>query len=165
MKNYVLLNNQREMGNNMREIKFRAWDKKSKKMRAVNSVAFHYEHETFDGDNSRLPKVVNVWGHDIIEDKSIILHREIREVELLEFTGLHDKNGKEIYEGDILHQDLYQDMYCVWDEENAQIRFLDTNWVVSQGHPFYRTRESLVHWEIIGNVYENPELLKVKENE
>lgn len=129
----------------MKEIKYRGWDKKDKKMRAVNSIAFHYEGESFDYDSSRLAKVVNMWGKDIIEDKSVIVHRDIEHVELMQFTGLHDKNGKEIYEGDIYKYsedeiDVFESIEDFYYNELIQ----------------YRVEEG----EIIGNIYENPELKK-----
>lgn len=145
----------------MREIKFRAWDKKTKKMRAVKSIIFHYEEECFHFDNSRLPKVVNLWGKDIIEDKAIVLHREIKDVELMRYTSLKDKNGKEIYEGDIIR--------C-WSEgvqaEGKVQQRIDGLWII---YPAYQKH---IMWglcpnnngdttvEIIGNIFDNPELLE-----
>ena len=139
----------------MREIKFRAWDKKTKKMRAVNSIVFHYEEECFDFDNSRLPKVVNLWGKDIIEDKVIVLHREIKDVELMRYTGLKDKNGKEMYEGDIVEvteEDEY--LHLEWDEDTASF--------VMSGRHFELDFDSYWSYEIevIGNKFDNPELLE-----
>lgn len=74
-------------------------------------------------------------------------------LEILQFTGLVDRNGKEIYEGDISQDD--EGCYWVaWDGVNAK-------WAISTTeHPLC---DSLDMWmgdfEVIGNIYENPELL------
>lgn len=143
----------------MREIKFRAWDKKTKKMRAVNSIVFHYEEECFDFDNSRFPKVVNLWGKDIIEDKAIVLHREIKDVELMQYTGLKDKNGKEIYEGDIVkcNYNYYGDKgtyigKVIFREDTCMFLITDTK---STNYEWWN--EDKV---VIGNIFDNPELLE-----
>ena len=154
----------------MREIKFRAWDKKTKKMRAVNSIVFHYEEECFDFDNSRLPKVVNLWGKDIIEDKAIVLHREIKDVELMQYTGLKDKNGKEIYEGDIVKT------YDAQGNESCIAQILWADYGLNDGW-CSKGIKSLIEYdkrlfeigfgksdardcEVIGNKFDNPELLE-----
>ena len=82
---------------------------------------------------------------------------------LMQFTGLLDKNGKEIYEGDILSGEDNLDkspMVVCWDDENLQ-------WVVKRVSDkdkfelWYVMEESSVKEpEVIGNIYENPELLK-----
>lgn len=149
----------------MRQIKFRAWDKKTKKMRAINSIAFHYEKEAFDFDSSHLPKVVNLWGHNLIEDKPIILHREPKEFELMQFTGLLDKNGKEIYEGDILciSDEVCVDIIAGSSRYEPQNRIESVEWDNEHGVWVIQTDnlcEQYMDSEIIGNIYENPELLK-----
>ena len=70
-----------------------------------------------------------------------------------QFTGLHDGNGKEIYEGDIVRDYdegfLYKVMFC---EHYAQFMFYDLN-------DDYYDNQDIAEHEIIGNKHENPELL------
>ena len=136
----------------MREIKFRAWDKKSKKMRAINTIAFNYEHEAFNFNGDHLPKVVNVWGKDAIEDKEVILYRESKDIILLQFTGLLDKNGKEIYEGDVIKTNE-----AGWI---AKVVYNRDGFFCIDNKGGFSTECDWEELEVIGNIYENPELLK-----
>ena len=84
----------------------------------------------------------------------------------MQFTGLQDKNGKEIYEGDVLSdytetdEGLIQSKYPVyWGEKEGQ-------WVVDQSYNKDRTCPATLAWElemfeyeITGNIHETPELL------
>ncbi len=81
---------------------------------------------------------------------------------LMQSTGLHDKNGKEIYEGDIVKLKLTNEFNsteirigeCFWNDKTAQWTFkFESNW-----------EYPACDWvAIIGNIYENPELLESNE--
>lgn len=124
--------------------RFRAWMKQFKKM--DNDIGeMHFEDGEFKyiGDDvhyKRLPE-------DII---------------LMQSTGLFDKNGKEIFEGDILD---YKGRKAVvkWHGSYASFiyRFVDElQERVSEWHPLFL---AYYHFEIIGNIFENKELLEDKE--
>ncbi len=124
----------------MREIKFRAWDKKENKMQQV--VQILYGHEA-----SNYPLSVDFFRS--------VKSRLIEDIELMQYTGLKDKNGVEIYEGDIIKMEsgitqlikFGEGLFEVWDDENTK------------GFPFGLwniNKDS----EVIGNIYENKELLK-----
>lgn len=117
--------------NTMRSIKFRAWDKNFKKM----------FYEGFG---------VSAKGTYYIESTS-------KDIEIMEYTGLKDKNGKEIYEGDIVNS--YYDKPFI-------IEHTIGNHIKTTGHG--ETAQEYISGfvfqydsvEVIGNIYENPELLK-----
>ena len=115
----------------MREIKFRAWDKLNKKM-SLN-LTFTYE----DG------KINNCY----FEDSE---NYAIEEFEIMQFTGLKDKNGKEIFEGDILRAGINRPSI-------TEVVFRDTMFTTSFGVPLGQLNLIL---EVIGNKFENPELLE-----
>jgi uncharacterized phage protein (TIGR01671 family) len=76
--------------------------------------------------------------------------------EVMQYTGLKDKNGREIYEGDIIR----------WHERvtaDYQITFTDGVFCLDGIgiQNLYHHREELGKWEVVGNIYENPELLEV----
>lgn len=138
--------------NSMRDIKFRAWDKKRKIILQVGSIDWTKRH-----------RIEEVW---CAGDKSSLLGEDI---ELMQYTGLNDKNGKEIYEGDIVKY------FGKWKGGNAvPPDFMPhrISWVMGGFHAIPMDIHTAVsshatNWkgvghtdcEIIGNIYENPELL------
>lgn len=134
----------------MREIKFRALDKKNKKMRKVNSISFGYISPWKDGY-----PVVNCVGKDIINDKDILMQRECKECVLMQYTGLKDKNGKEIYEGDILDKSLMNRRKVKYDETLCAFISVDIRTRLEK-----RFINDANNYIVIGNIYENPELLQ-----
>ena len=120
-----------------REIKFRAWLKDVQEMIPVHDIKFN--------GNIGLINTQLAW-------------RMFNEIELMQFTGLHDQNGKEIYEGDICRdEDGLGVIY--WEKDCWMYGFVlfDSSYK-SDG---YMLREMADDCEIIGNIYENHELLEV----
>ena len=131
----------------MREIKFRAWDKKLKRMCDVIYLDFS-------------AKEIIVY-HSDEEERSNWL--KLDRFVLLQYTGLKDKNDKEIYEGDVVKakvagpyasdakikmegEIIYYEPFACFEVKTKEC-----------GQP---TMSIFDNFEIIGNKYENPELLK-----
>lgn len=129
----------------MREIKFRAWDK------AKDHMCFFGPDFDMDDDYNFLAFLTpaNIAGP--LGD-----HNSMERYELMQFTGLKDKNGKEIYEGDILkHEDdrilivFFQNGSFMFGFGNAEAEFMHEGWC------YYA--------KVIGNIYETPNLLDKSE--
>ena len=123
----------------MRAIKFRAWLRYEKEMSEV-LVLDNQEEKVF-----------------VVRKDGAAGWRMFAEVELVQYTGLKDKNGIEIYEGDILFHPLQgkRKVFYPYSETVASygLRNVD-NGMGSTLQNAHRV------WEIIGNIYENPELAK-----
>lgn len=125
----------------MREIKFRAFVKEINEIINVDKVNFQEKYITRYSDNLPFPTLVKYPFED---------------VELLQYTGLKDKNGKEIYEGDICR---YEDRAgsVVFDKGSFSLHTnLGKGAVGCLDIGIFRNA-----CEVIGNIYENPELLEV----
>lgn len=136
------------------EIKFRAWDTTYKEMHTVTGI--HYET---DGDISiYLDEPYNQYKYGSWADGS--LHSMFGErVVLIQFTGLHDKSGVEIYEGDIVRDNNHEAQGTVmWDQEGADYNLVDGAGKFIQAFGFAKSE-----YEVIGNRFENPDLLKESE--
>ena len=111
----------------MREIKFRAWNKVEKVMMKVNTIYFCFEK----GDVATLD----------LNDGS---NEYIQIMELMQFVGLKDKNGVEIYEGDV--------GYAIRTKDKKRM-------LITFGMAHAYIDYFIGPYEIIGNIYENPDLL------
>lgn len=130
----------------MREIKFRAWDKIVSKMRTVAGIDLF------------VPRVVFSYKEGV--DDFIPKERMLEDCILMQYTGLQDKNGKEIYEGDILRR--WINSRGTTYPSNSKIHMI----VVSWNKNSYNIKPILMdRLEIIGNIYENVELLSVNHNQ
>ena len=133
----------------MRKLAFRAWDKKNKGFIAgFNMVNFHSYY------NKGLEP--HVYRYDV--------EWKLSDIELMQFTGLKDKNGKEIYESDLLMCEEGIRYKLEWEEQYGGYRVYfwegkDWDWD-EQIDDMYDYQTKRISLEIIGNLYENPELLK-----
>jgi uncharacterized phage protein (TIGR01671 family) len=131
----------------MREIKFRAWHDIS-----------GMKQFTFSDIGGYIP------GQLIFDDGDIY---PFDEFEVMRYTGLKDKNGKEIYEGDIVQRKVHkgdishtrEEVY--WREECAGFEFVavEKNDDGSRESWMPNCDTVALVYEIIGNIYEHPELL------
>jgi len=126
----------------MREIKFRVWDSIKNIMLPVIEVSW---------EPLQVVRWVICWDKDEGDCCTVQLPKE---GDLMQFTGLHDKNGKEIWEGDII-------------QDKKDKRFRGKIWYDDKKAMFCYEELSLAEAinaglliKVIGNIYENPELLK-----
>lgn len=125
----------------MKNFKFRAWDKDHKYMEYTDKnliVSF--------GDNG------NVDATDLSNIYSTC--NGMQNFELMQSTGLKDKNGTEIYEGDIV-KNIYDEIYVV--------KWFDADFHLEEkynGGFDYLELYSGDNKKVMGNIYENPELLE-----
>ena len=126
----------------MREIKFRAWHKEKKIIGNVLGIDILHKEMFFSNEN------VNCYEY-----------ADFKDIELMQYTGLKDKNEKEIYEGDILF-DRFGEIYYKVIFKNASFR------AEFKGdfdeYSFDLIDVNLQWCEVVGNIHENPELLGEK---
>ena len=120
----------------MREIKFRAWHKGKKIIGNVLGIDILHKEIFFSNENV-----------DCYE------HVDFKNIELMQYTGLKDKNGKEIYEGDIVKflNGIFEVIWC-----NEKASFMLKNKEFKEFLNFiYENNNGM---EIVGNIYQNLEL-------
>lgn len=123
----------------MREIKFRAWD----------------------GEEMQYNPAINEGGHLNDDIQRMI---ESLGYTLMQYTGLKDKNGRDIYEGDIV------DFYCRRDYDPTAPFYINrrkrkvVKWISNTHKNTINIRQTadqnIAYHEVIGNIYENSDLLK-----
>lgn len=133
----------------MREIKFRAWLKEDRKMEDVKTIDFTDKSIQYLEKN----EFINAY---------LLRRVSFDDVELMQYIGLKDKNGKEIYEGDIIK---YKFPYDKRLKHISPVKFLETE--ASFGIKDRYENEIPLHtisannyFEVIGNIYENKNLLE-----
>ena len=126
----------------MREIKFRAWLKEDKKMANIETMDFTDKSIQY----LKRSEIINAY----------ILRREsFDDVELMQFTGVNDKNGKEIYEGDIVVlNNIENDNMCIVRYEHSSYRL--EGWSLREDLSNVEDR----FLEVVGNIYESKNLLE-----
>ena len=143
----------------MREIKFRAWDLKTKTMHTVENINF-CGRETVTVQYNPIKKI------------------SLDSVYLMQYIGVQDKNGVEIYEGDVIHWDPVRPVES-YTPTYAKTKRLDDyiiQWNAARcefwaepgelGHAYMNISQSdlSMNWKVIGNIYENPELVNNEAN-
>lgn len=133
----------------VKEIKYRAWDKKEREFINIKAFGFLENGE--------------VWYIQSIDDSENEINPPYftgeSDLVIMQYTGLKDKNGKEIYEGDILFWDGYWGYYvgfergCFTAVPLSKVQRL--NW---EHRPLRDI--GLDYWEVKGDIYNNPEELE-----
>ena len=151
----------------MRQIKFRVWNKEKKYMVypfAPNKTTSH----GYDSISFRSWKywTITWYGMPSHSEDYTSISVNWKNGILMLFTGLKDKNGKEIYEGDILSLDKIKVGFVEFSNGEFQLLIIDalslTEEMLQRLGKDYEEMKKWYDMEVIGNIYENPELASGK---
>jgi uncharacterized phage protein (TIGR01671 family) len=137
LKNMVRVQMQLWRVKSMREIKFRSWD--------------CYENQMHNGVESGIYEDPD----EIIPFDKVL---ELACYEVMQYTGLKDKNGKEIYEGDVLG--YVTDTKWIVGFKNGAFTLSYQNSNINILYDCDIADGKVTHMKVLGNIYENPELLE-----
>lgn len=149
----------------MREIKFRAWDKKFTENESVMFYQTYPNSPHMEGNkelescgwNKPQGSLTHILGTDMI---------------IMQYTGLRDSNNVEIYDGDIVKFTNENDYIAHNDNEpsylKGEVTYRDCNFAITnvptkfgnENDNYWLGSKRLVFIEVIGNIYENPEILE-----
>lgn len=125
----------------MANLKYRAWDKELQMMLDVSLIDF--KKRVLIGEHWKFGET-NFMNFD--------------EIDLMQFIGLKDMNGQEIFEGDVVHA------YSEGASLIGVIEYFDNAYCIKSKNGIYNSLwTNAEYFEVIGNIYENKELLKNKE--
>ena len=158
----------------MRDIRFRAWDKRTEQMYDYHALdetlQFHFDGRISEWDE-------NAPALDGFEKGSYVENN--KDFILMQYTGLKDKNGKEVYDGDVVEFDedqfciigigkytVYRSVGCTEVEDYYYGVYLNVYYKSDREldgrfnclHEDYNVTKS----KVIGNIYENPKLINNK---
>lgn len=150
----------------MREIRFRAWDKEEKFM--LQDIQSMYDGSCNHKETEERYGWISCFDSFIDDDNYVVM----------QYTGLKDKNGTEIYEGDIVHYKSTIDQFgFLLTHEQTGVIGVNKGMTGFTGKNTQTYKDEVnTHdskflflspdiYEVIGNVWENPELLKEAQNE
>ena len=132
-----------------REIKFRAWHKDLKKMFKIGQITLEKGIWNFESNDR------DFIGMSIPYQPSFVL---------MQYTGLHDKNGKEIYEGDIVSKEVFDDTKPNYiNKSYAKVVYIEELagfYLVNKSNKIlWEVADDKYNIEVVSTIYDNPELL------
>jgi uncharacterized phage protein (TIGR01671 family) len=141
---------------NQRPIKFRVWEEIKNIMLYPDTVSFDNEGKVYSVEDIRYQQLFSMF----VDPYNVIA---------MQFTGLHDKNGKEVWEGDIF---VWKEVgveigmgVVVYDDESASFRVKCKDYYIDTLADTPGNWFPHILGEVIGNIYENPELLGDKKGD
>ena len=151
----------------MREIKFRAWDTEYSRFMEIVSLEINFSY--------KMKKHIAIWRkpYKFENSNAISFRAKVNKTILMQYTGLKDKNGVEIYEGDILKSvDKKDNKANEWigvvEDNNfgwlalKYTEYLNPSWLGALSTPINEPQNAswiMQSCEVIGNIYENKNLI------
>lgn len=142
-------------------LRFKVWNKRLKKMYDVRSMSYY---------KNQIVRIEVCEKYENGESDILIFdeyERMIDECVLLQCTGMKDDNNILIYEGDIIEiwkmaGNIHKNMFVKWRDSQSSFRLYDMTFATPQKIPYgdKRSMGAVTSMIIIGNIYENPELLE-----
>ncbi len=135
-----------------REIKFRAWVENSLAAERGDTSVYPYMNYKIEFSGGLLNDNFALSGVQVP-------NKLFSKITYMQYTGLKDKNGKEIYEGDIVNRDVYA--FGEIRTFTGEVKMFECAWWIDSGTAAVPLWNEMHELDIIGNIYENPELLEV----